>query len=189
MQKIPTVFRRDMDHPRRRVTDEVTPGCEWVLTGVGVATRKYDGACVGHLDLGGGLRWWARREVRPGKEPGMWFIPVHTDLVTGKTVGWTPVEESSHYKWFEQALAEDGADLPPGTYELIGPKVNGNPERLTRHHLQAHTAAEVVDAPDRSPAGLRALVVALFAQRGVEGVVFTAPDGRMAKLKARDVLP
>ena len=62
MKKIPTVFRRDPDD-MRHVTSEVHPDCQWVLDGEGTPTRKYDGTCV----MFDGTRWWARREVKPGK--------------------------------------------------------------------------------------------------------------------------
>ena len=68
MEKIPTLFVRD-DQDRRYVTPEVTPGCEWVLAGEGIARRKYDGTCVMY---GADGRWWARRAVKPGKT-----IPPH----------------------------------------------------------------------------------------------------------------
>ncbi len=38
-EKIPTLFVRDLED-RAHVTDEVTPGCEWVLAGEGVAYRS-----------------------------------------------------------------------------------------------------------------------------------------------------
>ena len=46
MKKIQTLFVRDWDGDRRYVLPEVAPGCEWVLKGEGVPTRKYDGTCV-----------------------------------------------------------------------------------------------------------------------------------------------
>jgi hypothetical protein len=90
VQKIPTVFRRDPDD-MKHVLPEVNPGCEWVLAGEGVATRKYDGTCV-MLD---GQGWWARREVKPGKAAPGGFVPIETDEATGKTVGWEPIAQSS----------------------------------------------------------------------------------------------
>ena len=65
MKKIPTLYQRDPDD-RRFVTTDVTPGCEWVLAGEGTPTRKFDGTCTMRDDAG---RWWARREVKPGKTP------------------------------------------------------------------------------------------------------------------------
>jgi hypothetical protein len=185
MQKIPTLFVRD-ENDRRYVTEAVTPGCEWVLAGEGVATRKYDGTCV-LLDDDG--TWWARREVKPGKATPADFRAVGTDDVTGKTVGWEPAERSAFAKWLQQALLEadaENADLKPGTYELIGPKVNGNPERRAAHELVRHEDAEWVRPFSLTFDGLRDTLRVLHQKEGVEGLVWHHPDGRMAKLKARD---
>ena len=75
--------------------------------------------------------------------------------------------------------------MPVGTYELCGPKVNGNPEGYERHTLVRHDVAERLDASDLSFDGL-ARVMALLGDRGIEGLVWHHPDGRMAKLKVRD---
>ena len=90
MRKIPTLFVRD-EQDRRYVTAEVSPGCEWVLEGEGVPTRKYDGTCV----MYDGERWWARREVKPGKTSPPFWRHVDSDTTTGKSVGWEPVEQSA----------------------------------------------------------------------------------------------
>jgi hypothetical protein len=188
MRKIPTVFKRDPDD-RAHVLPEVNPGCEWVLAGEGQATRKFDGTCV-MLDENGD--WWARREVKPGKASPANYLPVETDKATGKTVGWEPIGQSAFAKHFEQALdftRARFAPTPPGTYELIGPKVNGNPEQRQHHELVAHAKAEVsLDDRDhdlRSYEAIRELVLGL-AMNGWEGLVYHHPDGRMAKIKARD---
>lgn len=184
MRKIPTLFVRD-PQDMRYVTSDVHPDCKWVLDGEGVATRKYDGTCV----MYDGERWWARREVKPGKTAPTQFRPVETDEVTGKTVGWEPIEMSSFARYHAEALAnheETGEYWPVGTYELIGPKVNGNPERVDRHELWAHAAADVLDDFERTFDGLRGAVIAHHHLVGAEGIVWHHPDGRMAKLKARD---
>jgi hypothetical protein len=182
MRKVPTVFVRDPDD-RRHVLSEVTPGCEWVLAGEGVPTRKYDGTCV-MLDPDGG--WWARREVKPGRAAPAAFVAVETDGVTGKTFGWEPVEASGFARWLQEA--RDGAASRalhrPGTYELCGPRINGNPEGFGAHVLIFHADAEPVAV--RTPvtfASLRSLLTGGFAH---EGIVWHHPDGRMAKLKRRD---
>lgn len=192
MQKIPTLFVRD-ENDRRYVTDEVAPGCEWVVAGEGVATRKFDGTCV-MLDEHGD--WWARREVKPGKSAPPNFTAVNFDEATGKTVGWEPIEQSAFAKYHAEAvkflaLANGtglyGRDLyTPGTFELIGPKINGNPEKYAEHLLVRHSMAEPLAITDRSPAELRRILLFLHEKYGYEGVVFHHPDGRMAKLKARD---
>ncbi|MCW2953243.1 MAG: mucin [Conexibacter sp.] len=182
MRKIPTVFKRDPED-MRRLLREVNDGCEWVLAGEGVATRKYDGTCC----MFDGTDWWARREVKPGKHAPANFVSVDHDPVTGKTVGWEPMAQSPFAKFHAEALG----DFPdqawaPGTYELCGPKVNGNPEQFIGHKLVEHADAEGLFVVGLDYDDLATTVGALHRAWGVEGIVWHHPDGRMAKLKARD---
>jgi hypothetical protein len=185
MKKIATLFQRDPDD-RRYVLPVVTPGCEWVLAGEGRPTQKFDGTCVQLDDAG---RWWARREVKPGKTPPPDYVPVTTDPVTGKTMGWEPVGQSAFARFHAEALQGDGGGetaFGPGTYELVGPKINGNPERSDRHRLIAHATAGTVDVPLLTFDGIRETVLDA-GSRGVEGIVWHHEDGRrMVKIKARD---
>ena len=193
MRKIPTLFKRDPDD-MKRVLPEVHPDCQWVLDGEGVATRKYDGTCVMLDDSG---QWWARREVKPDKTPPPNYRPEQHDEATGKTVGWEPIEQSPFVKAFRQALLEGEVDeatgdgvarkFAPDTYELCGPKVQGNSEHYPAHRLVRHADAETFGTTGvpRTFEDLRALVLAL-GRTGWEGIVWHHPDGRMAKLKARD---
>ncbi|RAG84962.1 hypothetical protein DN069_14165 [Streptacidiphilus pinicola] len=184
MKKIPTLFQRDPDD-RAHVLPEVNPGCEWVLEGFGTATRKYDGTCVMLDDLG---KWWARREVKPGKTPPASYVPVTTDEVTGKTMGWEPIGQSAFAKFHAEALANHPDTDGPraGTYELVGPKVNGNPEREQRHRLIEHATAERLAVPELTFDGIRKTALAAAEADGCEGLVWHHPDGRMVKIKARD---
>ena len=180
MQKIPTVFERDWSGDRSRVINQVHPGCEWVLLGKGIATRKLDGTCC--LVRGGKL--FKRRELRKGEAAPSDFESVATDDETGKVVGWVPVGAGPEDKWHREAFAL--GPLSDGTYELIGPKVQGNPEpeKVEQHLLIRHgegMAGPVADVP-RSFDALRGWLEAL----DIEGIVFHHPDGRKAKIKARD---
>lgn len=175
MQKIPTALVRDPDD-RAHVINQITPGCEWVFAGEGTPTRKYDGTCT-MLDDNG--NWWARREVKPGKPTPPNYVPTGTDEITGKTMGWEPIEQSSFAKAF--SAVEHMPDLP-GTYELCGPKVNGNPEHFTHHRLVSHRFAETLSIPTDLIG-----IVEWLQDTEYEGIVWHHPDGRMAKLKARDV--
>lgn len=179
MQKIPTLFLRD-ESDRRHVTSTINPLCQWVINGEGTPTRKYDGTCVMLDDAG---KWWARREVKLGKTPPPNYVPVTTDETTGKMMGWEPIEQSAFAKFHVEAVNwADGFSFSPGTYELIGPKVNGNPERLDGHILFEHAKAQVFyDAP-RDFEGLRVWLL----DHHYEGIVWHHPDGRMVKLKRRD---
>lgn len=183
MRKIPTLFERDWDGDRRFVLPQVTPGCEWVLEGEGVPTRKYDGTCV----MFDGDRWWARREVKEGKLPPKWFKVIETDPETGKTVGWEPVEQSAFAKWHAEALGCELSDAQDknnctGTYELVGPRINGNPEGYETHLLIYHDGADVLPDAPRDFGGLARWLRA----QPYEGIVWHHPDGRMAKIKRRD---
>ncbi len=86
--------------------------------------------------------WWARREVKPGKQPPANYHPIETDANTGKTVGWEPAGQSSFAKFWREAL-DLQPDLLAGTYELIGPKVNGNPEGRSVHMLIRHGLTQI----------------------------------------------
>jgi hypothetical protein len=183
MKKIPTLYVR-ISEDMRRLTREVHPDCQWVLDGEGRATRKYDGTCV-RLDQGG--NWWARREVKAGKLPPDGFVEEQHDPATGKTVGWEPIYQSAWVKFWDEAWTaqrETGEPVNPGTFELCGPKINGNPERFDRHVLVPHEDAEFVDAP-RDYTDLWEWLSTFPG----EGVVWHHPDGRMAKIKRRDFPP
>lgn len=177
MKKIPTLFVRDPETNLRYVKNEVHPDCGWVIDGEGVPTRKYDGTCV----LWDASLWWARREVKPGKPTPAGFRKIETDEVTGKTVGWEPAEASGFWKFLEEAAyAHHGGSY--GTYELCGPKINGNPEGFATHRLVEHSATDVLDAAPRDFDGLALWLHA----HTFEGIVWHHPDGRMAKLKRKD---
>lgn len=191
MEKIPTLFVRDPENPKR-VTCEVTPGCEWVIAGEGQPTRKYDGTCVMLDDC---KRWWARREVKPGKTPPPNYWPLSTDPNTGKTVGWEPIEQSAFAKYHAEALYSGSGlirVLPygkptPGTYELIGFKINGNPEKIEGHLLVRHGYEAHSDPYEFESLTNGNIFRWLWDHKEWEGVVWHHPDGRMAKLKRRDV--
>jgi len=195
MKKIPTLFRRDPAN-RATVIPEVTPGCEWVLAGEGVATRKYDGTAVLIRDL----IMYKRREAPFGRPLPPGFVLADTDDNTGKRVGWVPVDPSSpedrwHVEAFTRPLARfsdsdpavpvvEPISWPDGTYELVGPKVQGNPENFPSHTLIRHADAPVFPTAPRDYGGLYAFLTDPSFTH--EGLVWHHPDGRMAKLKHRD---
>jgi len=173
MKKIISLFRRNYDGDRL-VRDEVVPGAEWVPSGEGVATRKWDGTCC--MVRGG--RLFKRYDVKKGRTPPHGFEPAQDpDVTTGHWPGWLPVSDGPEDAWHREAFIGDEID---GTYELCGPKIQGNPELLDRHELIPHDFLPV-DAP-RTFAGLREWL----ATAGIEGVVWHHPDGRMVKIKAKD---
>jgi hypothetical protein len=92
-----------------------------------------------------------------------------------------PVEPAnSGDRWHVEAFAS--GSFADGTYELVGPKVQGNPERYASHTLVPHSSLEMDEQPPRDFDGIKTW----FQGRDIEGVVWHHPDGRMAKLKLRD---
>lgn len=178
MRKIPTVFVRDFDGDPRYCTDTVTPGCEWVFAGEGIATRKYDGTCV-MITPSGAI--WARREVRAGRDRPFGFVPVDSDDLTGKLMGWVPMAGSSFARYITEAVT--GKETA-GTYELCGPKVNGNPEHFGGHRLVRHGVHWIAHVPTTIPE-LRQFVRTL----PFEGIVWWRDGEPMAKLKRKDIPP
>ena len=174
MKKIPTMFKRNPEN-MREILDEPNPDCLWVFDGEGVATRKYDGTCV-KIENG---EYFKRREVKSGKKAPSNFIEEMMDANTGKRVGWVPVDDTAENKYHLEAF---DPSLPNGTYELVGPKVQGNPEKYEIHTLVKHSeATPFYDVP-------RGFfdIANWMAGRDIEGLVFHHPDGRMAKIKKRD---
>ena len=75
------------------------------------------------------------------------------------------------------------AKWPDGTFELVGPKIQGNLEHYEQHNLVAH------DDPALVLTGVPAEFDKLrewLAGKDIEGVVWHHLDGRMAKIKLRD---
>ena len=179
MKKIVSLFQRNCDGDRL-VRDEVVAGAEWVLAGEGVATRKFDGTCA--MVRGG--RLYKRFDAQQGKTPPPGFEPTQDpDPVTGHWPGWVLVGDGPEDRWFREAFEPAASTPNDGTYELCGPKVQGNPEALDAHTLVPHGVEVLADAP-RDFDGLKAYL----QNKTLEGIVWHHPDGRMVKIQAQGLL-
>ena len=183
MRKMPCLFEFDSqgDNKRGVAIDKVTPGCEWVTAGEGVATRKWDGTACAVIEG----RLYARLDCKRGAALPSGAIkcaPEVPEDAHGGKVYWIPVTaDRPDLKWHMEAWATCKESLPDGTYELIGPRVNGNPERVLTHDFKRH-GDQILDAPR----GFDALKEYL-SRLDAEGVVFHHPDGvRKCKLRRRD---
>jgi hypothetical protein len=177
MQKIISLFMRNYDGDRL-VRDEVVPGAEWVLAGEGVATRKFDGTCCMVRDG----KLYKRYDAKQGKTPPYGFEPAQEpDAKTGHWPGWLPVGDGPEDRWHREAWDAHQRYAPDGTYELCGPKVQQNPERVPSHVLIAHGFQQLPEAP-RTFARIRHYL----ESHDIEGIVWHHPDGRMVKIKAKD---
>lgn len=186
MKKMPCLFERDFTDKRNPILlERVTPGCEWVIAGEGVATRKWDGTAAAVIDGVLHKRYDAKRHPTTGeyKMPPPGSIPCSDpDPVTGHWPHWVAVDaakpEDKHFVAASKALV--GA-LPNGTYELIGPPIGGNHERAAMLAFVRHGVDVIFDAP-RDFHGLREWLMATC----VEGIVFAHEDGRMCKIRRDD---
>lgn len=176
MKKVISLFQRNYDGDRL-VRNEIVPGAEWVISGEGVATQKWDGTCCMMRD--GDL--YKRYDAKHGKTPPVGFEPAQEpDPVTGHWPGWIKVSsDKPDDKWHMEVRSK--AALPDGTYELCGPKIQGNPEGLGEHVLIPHGKHPLPECP-RDFDGLRSYL----SMKGIEGIVWHHPDGRMVKIKAKD---
>jgi hypothetical protein len=185
MKKIATLFKRDL--ATGLVMDEATEGCQWVLAGEGTATRKFDGTCC--MVRGG--NFYRRAEVKPGKKEPAGFELSEADPNTGKSFGWVLVGDDPSEKWHREAwvaITANGNIPADWTYELIGPKVQGNPEHIAGHILVPHGSHfwTKEDEPGRTFAELKAF----FERNDFEGIVWWRdpkdPNCDKVKLKGKD---
>lgn len=178
MQKIPTIFVRDTERPQF-VTRTVTPGCEWVLAGEGIATRKFDGTNVrvtivdGKLQLVEKRRNPTREEKALGAEPD--YVVAEPDDPSNKHI-MTAVNATDFTFW------------PNGAWscEALGPKIQGGADGLPAslicfsrpsfvHTMRLHNVPHDFDGLSE-----------YLKTAGIEGIVWHYDAGRMAKIKARD---
>ena len=181
MKKIISLFQRNYDGDRL-VRDEVVPGAEWVLEGEGWPTRKWDGTCV-LIERG---QAWKRYEVKKGKQPPEGFRPASdVDPNTGKQQGWLLLNAADPAdRWHIEAFWNDDAnpaDYEDGTYELVGPKVQGNPDRIGTHRLIRHGSVVLPDVA-RDYESIREYL----SRADIEGIVWHRDNGDMVKIKTKD---
>lgn len=204
MIKIKTLFK--INPETNLVEDEVVEGSEWVLNNEGVPTEKFDGtACM--IREGILYKRYDRKlpphlykEYKKGlyipkredfKEPPPFFEEVDDSaLSTGHIFGWIPVDEkhpenqyhieafNAHKHTFNQVAGEL-------TFELMGPRINGNSKGLKTHQLWRHGSVILYELhPPYTFESLKKYFLSL--PKHVEGVVWHHPDGRMVKLRVGD---
>lgn len=200
MYKIPTLFERD--EKTHRVVPRWNPVVDMRALDIAEATEKVDGTAV--MIQGG--RLYARQTIgeKDAIKPG--WLPAGPP-VNGQIPGWVPCRrDDPQHKWHWEAwdgvgdeLLKDGPPitarrdytwLPDGTYELVGPKVQGNVYGLDKHKLWVHGATKVfMPGLSRDPAVAMGYLQEFLTHAPIEGLVWWArgPQPRaIAKIKARD---
>lgn len=189
MRKIPTLFEREFEnHKVVNIKPIVTPGLEWVLSGEGTATVKFDGACCAIFDG----EFYKRYDAKSGKKPPAGAIPCQPepDTITGHWPHWIEVlEDRSADKWFLAALDSymdsiaytNGIIQLNGTYEAIGKHFQGNPYKMEGDTLVKHGTVILKDFP-RDFVGMREYLCKSI----LEGVVFWKDGEPRCKIKRSD---
>jgi len=178
MKKISTLFKKNPEN-LGLVINEINPENQWVMDGEGIPTRKFDGTACAIID--GEL--YKRYDVKKGKSVPNGAIPCQEpDEKTGHWPHWVKCERDNpadkyHFEAFDLRYG-----LADGTYELIGPKIQGNPEKLDTHQLVKHGNA-ILNIPDLS----FAVLADYLSKNDMEGIVFHhKTDGRMCKIRKSD---
>jgi len=170
----------------RLVLDEPSgPDVAWVFEGKGYPTRKYDGTAC--LVKDGKL--FKRYELKPGKAAPDGFMPAQdSDPNTGKQPGWVPVGDGPEDKWHREGFNNYIRNVinkhheSDGTYELVGPKIQGNKEEVEKHELIPHESAATLPDILRTFADIKSY---LSQNKKIEGIVWHYGD-KWAKIKRRD---
>ena len=185
IKKMPALFV--IDRKIHEATTEINENAAWIFNEPSRATIKRDGTNITVTEDG---QIFARRSVKKGKVAPPNYIPAEVDSFTGHSFGLEPMEQSTFHKMFQEAT--NGETLPAGTYELCGPKINGNPENLTFHKLLLHGSDEATKIPDMTKMPKAEAyetlkgIFATYKERGVEGVVWWGANGKRTKLRVKD---
>jgi len=179
MKKIESLFDKKYENDRH-VREHVAPQNMWVLEGEGFATFQWDGVCCLVKD-GKLYRLWVKdvRRSRRTSAPSRDAIRYDDEV-------WEPINLSSSRDsyfaeaWNEKVDYNGDKFVELKTYELVGPKVNGNPHNLSYHHLAAHHGTKINVPRDFD------LLRAHLRHFDGKGIVFHHPDGRMARVRRTD---
>lgn len=173
MKKIPTIFKRDYSDTYQ-VIDEINPACQWVFDGYGTPYRKWQGMpALIYKNL-----YYKRAIIKRNQVMPFSFIPCTYDHKAEKAFGWLPVDfDSPQDQYYAEAF---DPTLPEGTYELVGPKILGNPEKVLTHILMSHLFMPLYDL-SRTYQSLKTFL----SEHDYEGIVFHH-GSKMAKIKKKD---
>lgn len=191
MIKMSTLFKK---HPEdlSKVIDEFNEKNSWIFT-EGKAYVKRDGTSVAFINGG----FYKRYESRPNKKKNAlteFTQPLEgaiacseRDPKTGKQVFWEPV--TSQDKWHMEALykfqEQNGGNKPvDGTYELCGPRINGNKEKLPEHVFIKHDS-EPFELEISKETITYENIKKILEENNIEGIVFHNVNDPTVKCKIR----
>lgn len=186
MKKMSTLFKREFQVSGKNrsiiLHPEVNEGNEWVLSGEGKPTVKHDGTAVAIIN--GEL--YKRYDAKKGKPVPEGAIPCQPepDPITGHHPCWVKVTGQPDEKYIIEAYNHykgTRTKLRDGTYEALGPKINGNPDNFPGHTLRIHGLTIIPDL-ERTYEGIKKFL----EDNEIEGIVFHRGNGDMCKIRRKD---
>lgn len=201
MKKIPSIFQR-LERSSLVNTDNVLPECTWVFepNAQCIITIKRDGTPVRWKNG----QWSQRRTLKSKLDPGTEGIPQPRDFEPCQPTpgyddeskqwewpGWVPLD-TQYKKLVDEAVLSRGGmykNEDGFTFELCGPKINGNPEGWDTHHLFTHGGEPILFNPQSArPQTAEELVAVVTAIKNEGLVIYDGTEQhRMAKIKRRDL--
>lgn len=168
------------------ISEQVTPGCEFVLEGKGIATLKVDGSCCAIIDD----VFYKRYDAKKGKPvpEGAIKCQEEADEITGHLPCWVKVDiNNPSDKWFVEAwnnATVRSRGFQDGTYEAIGKHFQGNKYNLDKDTLFKHGAVVI----DELNTGRRSFVQIRqwLSENDAEGIVFWLDGEPKCKIKRSD---
>lgn len=194
-----TISDQRTKNSRYLAIDQINPGCEWVFNGEGIPTIKWDGTAVLIQRAGDVMQVYQRYATKNLCDDESW-ISCDNHPENGKNLYWIPATD----KWVLEAAqtyfdrqAKLGEPVKEGTYEAIGPKINGNRYKADNHVLVKHGWNGYQYHFGGTPLtyegikfllkGLKLRIPEMYEDWVYhEGLVFHHPDGRMAKIRRAD---
>jgi len=177
MKKISTLFKKNPEN-LGLVINEINPDNQWVIDEKADATRKFDGTATAIIDRA----LYRRYDVKKGRSVPIGAIPCQeADAITGHHPHWLLCDRSKpEDKYFFEAF-DKIENKSNGTYELIGEKIQGNPERVVGHILVEH-GKDFISLKDYSFESIKHILEVA----DIEGIVFHGKDGKMCKIRKSD---
>ena len=186
MKKISTLFIKNPSD-LGRVINEINPENEWVFSGHAVATQKYDGTACAIIKGELYKRYDAKINKKTGKRKDPPFGSIacqEPDDITGHQPFWVKCDRNNpsdkwHWEGFDNYKSHGENDY---TYELCGPKIQGNPEKLSDHQLIPH-GMKICNVVHLTFDGIKEYLT----HANIEGIVFHHKEiQKMCKIRKSD---
>ena len=183
MKKLSTLFKKD-PNDLGKVINEINPKNDWVYER-GMPTRKWDGTSCAVIDGELYKRYDAKINGKTGKRKPVpnGAIPCQDpDETTGHWPHWIKCDRNNPQDRYHFEGFDNMTPLYDGTYELCGPKIQGNPEGFSKHVLLSHGGL-TLRIEDLSFDGIKKYL----KENNLEGIVFHEKVGdRMCKIRKSD---